>query len=67
MPRSYQVRSDGKDLTFTPGKGGSLMYQAKMGPHMNFHTPEKRAKVISDKAMRNRMGLAKVLAGKSGY
>ena len=67
MPRSYQVRSDNKNMTFTPGKGGSLMYQGSMNPQMKFYTPKKRAKVITPQTMRNRMSVARVLSGKSGY
>lgn len=49
MPRSYKVKFMGKDMTFTPGEGGSLRYQADMSKEALDLNPKNVSKAVPSK------------------
>jgi hypothetical protein len=66
MPR---IKSDGKDLEFTPGKNGSLTYEAstKMVPP-TYEEPKTRAKTVPRGNEKIAMNIANMMMkGRLGY
>jgi len=66
MPRSYKIKSDNKDMTFTPGENGSLIYTSDTTPTPVFNrVPSKTvpSPYVSEKmkTKKNRMNLGKTL------
>lgn len=64
MPKNYRIKSDGKDMTFTPGKYGSLVSDPKTPSPLDF-TRKKVSKTIPANIRKNRDALSRTLTGSS--